>query len=70
MPKWFVDTFLGKDSYIDKQMTLAFIIYILGCSILSKKGDQIHLSFLGSLENIKEIYQYNWSGASLATLYR
>ena len=68
--KWFVDTVQRSNEYTDEQMTQAFIMYILGCSILCSRGDRIHLSFLGCLENIDEIYKYNWGGVSLVTLYR
>ena len=55
--------------YTDEQMTRAFIMYIMWCSILCSRGDRIHRSLLGSLENIEEIHTYNWGGVGLETLY-
>ena len=68
--KWFIDTFRGINEYTDDQMTRAFIMYISGCFILCLRGDRIHLSFLGSLENIEEIHTYNWGGAGLVTIHQ
>ena len=51
-------------------MTLAFSIYILGCSILSTRDDRINIPLLGSLRVVREIRDYNLGNARLATLYR
>ena len=45
-------------------------MYTMESLVLCLRGDRIHLSFLGSLENIEEIHTYNWGGAGLATLYQ
>ena len=52
---WFVNTFCSQPSFSDDQLTRAFIMYILGCSILCTRRDRIHLSLLGSLRDVTRI---------------
>ena len=68
--RWLYDTFVGKTSFTDAQMTRAFILYVLGCFLLSTRGNQVEVSLLGSLVEIDRIYKYDWGGAGLALLYQ
>ena len=42
--KWFHGTFADHTVFSDDQMTCAFLMYVLGCFVLSTHGDRIHLS--------------------------
>ena len=63
--KWFHYTFAGKTSFSDDQRTLAFLMYVLGCSLINTRNDRIHPSYLGLLRAIDQISQYDWGNAGL-----
>ena len=47
----------------------AFILFLLGSSLLSSIDNTVHLGFLRALEDLDVTSQYDWGGAGLATLY-
>lgn len=49
--------------------TRAFILYLLRASLFANSDSNIHLRLLKSLEDVDLIRQFDWGGASLATLY-
>ena len=47
----------------------AFLLFLLGSSLLSSVDSTIHLGFLWALEDLDVISRYDWGDAGLATLY-
>ena len=47
----------------------AFLLFLLGSSLLSSIDNTIHLGFLRALEDLDATSRYDWGGAGLATLY-
>lgn len=47
----------------------AFLLFLLGSSLLSSVDSTIHLGFLRALEDLDVTSRYDWGGAGLATLY-
>ena len=50
-------------------LSRAFLLFLLGSSLLSSVDSTIHLGFLRALEDLDVTSRYDWGGAGLATLY-
>lgn len=50
-------------------MTRAFILYLLGSSLLANSDGTVNLGLLESLAVIEEIHNFNWGGSALGALY-
>ena len=55
----------AEDTYI---LARAFLLFLLGSSLLSGIDNTIHLGFLRALEDLDATSRYDWGGAGLATL--
>ena len=53
------------------QYARCYILALLGDKLfMDKSGDRMHLMFLGFLQNLRDLPQYNWGNGCLAWLYR
>ena len=68
---WLRWTFCKPDPGVsNEQLLRAFLLYVLGCSLLATRNDRVSLRLLGSLVDIEKISSCDWGGAGLALLYQ
>ena len=53
----------------EHQIVRAFILALIGCSILPNEQNTVDLDYLGFLEDIENVSNYNWGAAALAYQY-
>ena len=67
---WLRRTFCKSDPDVsNEQLLKAFLLYVLGCSLLATRNDRVSLRLLGSLVDIEKISSCDWDRAGLSLLY-
>lgn len=52
-----------------EQLARSFLLYMFGAALFSNKDSRVHLHYLGAMNNLAAVKDYDWGGAALATLY-
>ncbi|GMQ08916.1 hypothetical protein CsSME_00052452 [Camellia sinensis var. sinensis] len=52
-----------------EQYTRGFLMFLFGTTLFSDRGNTVGLYLLSALVDLTRVSQYDWGGASLATLY-
>ena len=67
---WVYSTFHGRNDLPADCLARAFLLYILGSTILCTKNERVSLHHLENLRSLDLAYQVDWAGAAYATLLR
>ena len=68
---WLRRNFYKPDPGVsNEQLQRAFLLYVLGCSLLAIRNDRVSLRLLGSLVDIEKIASCNQGRAGLSLLYQ
>ncbi|KAL7214675.1 hypothetical protein ACSBR1_026959 [Camellia fascicularis] len=69
---WFLEHFSGTQPATAgevAQYARGFLIYLLNTTLFANRENTVGLYILRALVHLPRVVEYNWSGASLATLY-
>ncbi|KAI8002436.1 Protein MAIN-LIKE 2, partial [Camellia lanceoleosa] len=60
---------LGVRPPIDRSLGRGFLMFLLGTTLFSDRGNTVGFYLLSALVDLSQVSQYDWGGADLATLY-
>ena len=67
---WIYSTFHGRNDLPVDCLARAFLLYVIGSTILCTKNERVSLHHLENLRNLDLVYRVDWAGAAYATLLR